>query len=157
MHVILRPAPVALDTVAIAARATETVLSAFDQRRLYNVGGHFITWADIERQRPRETLDLFRNLLGVRVMMVDGAPTIVSTRGIGVAGSSCKPLVGFDGLVLSAGFDVNDITPNEIYGIEIYGGSVTIPAQNLALTGGSSCGLVMIWTVNGPRQSAKHG
>jgi len=157
VHVIMRPAPQVLDTVAIAARATESLLSGFDQRRLYNSGGHFITWADIQAKRPRETLDLFRSVLGVQVAMVNGAPTITSTRGLGVGGSSCKPLVGFDGMVLSAAFDVNDISPDEIYGIEIYSGSATIPSQYLVLTGGSSCGLVMIWTVNGVRQSTRRG
>lgn len=157
VHVIMRPAPQVLDTVAIAAHATVPVLSAFDERRLYTVGGHFITWADIERQHPHETLDLFRRVPGVQVIMVDGVPTIASTRGLGVNGRSCAPLVGFDGIVLSAGFDVNDIQPGEIYGIEIYNGSATIPAQYLVLTGRSPCGLVMIWTANGAHQSAKPG
>lgn len=157
VHVIMRPAPQVLDTVAVAARATEPVLSAFDQRRLYSVGGQFITWADIQVKRPRETLDLFRNVLGVQVIMVNGTPTIASTRGLGVAGASCRPLVGFDGMVLTAGFDLNDIGPDEIYGIEIYSGSATIPAQYLASAAGSKCGLIMIWTVDGARRRAKGG
>ena len=52
-------------------------------------------------------------------------------------------------------FDVNDIAPSEIYGIEVYSGAATIPAQYLAATSGGSCGLIMIWTSDGAQQSAK--
>ena len=155
VHVIMGPAPQVLDTVAITARASEARISVFDQRRLYNTGGHFITWADIERQHPRETIDLFRQVLGLQVITVNGRSTIASSRGIGVAGSSCRPRVGFDGIALGSDFDVNDISPNEIYGIEIYNGAATIPGQYLASAPGGSCGLVMIWTLNGAYQSAK--
>jgi hypothetical protein len=155
VHVIMRPAPQVLDTVAISARESEPRMSVFDQRRMDNPGGHFLTWADIERQRPRETLDLFRNVLGLQVVNVRGIPTITSSRGFGVGGASCRPRLGFDGIVLSSDFDVNDISPGEIYGIEIYDGAATIPGQYLASASGGSCGLVMIWTVNAAHESAR--
>ena len=88
VHVIMAPAPQRLDTMTIKALAAEPQLSAFDERRMHNAGGHFITWADIERQQPRETIDMFRRVLGVEVIRVNAAPTIVSTRGMGAAGSS---------------------------------------------------------------------
>ncbi len=154
VHVIMHPAPQVLDTLSITARAADGRLSVFDQRRLYNSGGHFITWADIERQHPRATIDLFRQVLGLQVTNVNGEPAITSSRGIGVAGTSCRPRIGFDGIVLGSDFDVNDFSPNEIYGIEIYNGAATIPGQYLASATGGSCGLVMIWTLNGAHQSA---
>lgn len=159
VHVVMSPAAQLLDPVDIKARASaERPLSVFDDRRMHNVGGHFITWADIQRRQPFETADLFRGVLGVRVVRTPtGDPIIESTRGVGVMGGSCPLRVGFDGMVFgnTAAFNVNDISPREIYGIEIYSGAATIPGQFLASAPGGSCGLVMIWTSDGAQQSAK--
>ena len=133
-------------------------MSAFDDRRLHNAGGHFITWADIQRRQPHETVDLFMAMLGVRVIKPPyGPPLIVSSRGAGLAGASCPLRVGLDGMVFgnTTDFDVNDIAPSEIYGIEIYSGGATMPAQYLASTSGGLCGLIMIWTGDGARQTSK--
>lgn len=155
VHVIMHPAPQVLDTVSVRARARELQLSTFDRRRMDNVGGHFITWADIELRRPRVTIDLFREVPGLQVINVNGHAAVTSTRGLGVNGASCRPRVGFDGMVLSSDFDVSDILPSEIYGIEVYDGAATVPGQYLSSVAGSSCGLIMIWTLDGARQSAK--
>jgi hypothetical protein len=141
-----------------AAVSAETPYSAFDERRLHNAGGHFITWADIQLRRPLETLDLFHDVSGVRVVRPpNGDPILETTRGVGAMGASCRPRVGLDGMVLgtTADFDVNAVSPKEIYGIEIYNGAATIPGQYLASAPGGSCGLIMIWTGDGARQSAK--
>jgi hypothetical protein len=125
---------------------------------LHSVGGHFITWADIQRQQPFETLDLFRGMLGVRVIRPPNGDAIVeSTRGVGVMGGTCPLRVGLDGIVFgnTIDFSVNDVSPREIYGIEIYSGAATIPAQYLAATSGGSCGLIMIWTADGAQQTVK--
>ena len=155
VHVIMGPAPQRLDTMSIKARAAaEPQLSAFDERRMHNAGGHFITWADIDRQQPHETLEIFRRVLGLSVRLIDAEPKIVSTRGIGTAGFSCRPGIGLDGMVFNTDFDVNDIPPSAIYGIEIYNGGSTIPSRYLVSGAQSGCGLIMIWTMDGARQSA---
>src|SRR5438093_4803074 len=41
---------------------------------------------------------------------------------------------------------VDDITPADIYGIEVYRGPATVPRELLSLDASTSCGLVMIWT-----------
>jgi hypothetical protein len=159
VHVVMSPAAQVLDPVDIQARASaERPLSAFDERRLHSIGGHFITWADIQRQQPFETLDLFRGMLGVRVIRPpNGDPIVESSRGVGAAGGSCPLRVGLDGIVFgnTIDFSVNDVSPREIYGIEIYSGAATIPAQYLAETAGGSCGLIMIWTSDGARRTGK--
>lgn len=157
VHVIMSPAAQRLDTVSVSARAAEAErISAFDQRRLHNVGGHFITMADIEQRKPFETLDLFRTMLGLRVIRpTHGDPIILSTRGGVAAGGDCRPRIGLDGAVFGQDFDVNDISPRDIYGIEIYNGAATIPGQYLSATAGGACGLIMIWTFSGAQQS--HG
>jgi hypothetical protein len=159
VHVVMTPAARVLDPVDITARASaEMPLSVFDERRSHNAGGHFITWADIQRLQPFETLDLFRGVLVLRVARPPIGDAIVeSSRGVGVMGGSCPLRVGLDGMVLGStrDFNVNDISPREIYGIEIYSGPATIPGQHLASAAGASCGLIMIWTANGARQNAK--
>ncbi len=159
VHVIMRPAAVVLDTMSVTAPVTLAQLTVFDDRRLHNVGGQFITWADIARQRPRETIDLFRRVLGLQVITPPkGEPFIESTRGYSPGTGPCMPRVGLDGMVLqSAGqpLDVNDVAPGDIYGIEIYSGAATIPGQYLSSAAGGSCGLIMIWTLNASHQITK--
>src|SRR5262249_30712783 len=156
VHVIMRPAPQVLDPVTINAHATASHLSVFDERRLHNNGGHFITWSDIQRRQPFETLDLFNDVLGVRVgRPAYTDPYVESTRGVGAAGGPCPLQVGFDGMVFRSGFNVSDISPREIYGIEIYDGASTIPGQYLSATAGGSCGLIMIWTIGGAASNGK--
>ena len=41
---------------------------------------------------------------------------------------------------------LDDITPADIYGIEVYRGPATVPRELLSLDASTSCGLVMIWT-----------
>jgi hypothetical protein len=52
-------------------------------------------------------------------------------------------------------FNVDDIAPSEIYGIEIYNGAAAVPGQFMSATAGGACGLIMIWTAGGARQSAR--
>ena len=54
--------------------------------------------------------------------------------------------VGVDGHLKEWGFSVDDITPADIYGIEVYSGPATVPRELLSLDASTSCGLVMIWT-----------
>jgi hypothetical protein len=68
VHVVMHHAAQHLDTVSVSAPAMQEQISAFDRRRMNSIGGRFITLADIERKRPIETLDLFTNQLGLRVV-----------------------------------------------------------------------------------------
>jgi hypothetical protein len=159
VHIVMNSAPQLLDTVSIRALASSSrSLSPFDERRLHNAGGHFITWTDIQQQRPITTSDLFRRVLGLRVIRPPvGEPFIETTRGGGAAFGPCLPRVGFDGMVFGTtkDFNVDDIAPSEIYGIEIYNGAAAVPGQFMSATAGGACGLIMIWTAGGARQSAR--
>ena len=155
--------------------------SQFDERRTRATGGQFITRADIELRQPFSSLDLFKQLHGVQVQQNSRFQTVItSTRGTQFL-DQCVMSVGVDGLVMGLArqqgiqlrlpqrvlatetpdpqetpmpeFDVNDIPPNDIYGIEIYNGPATIPAQFVSMAGANTCGLIMIWTRNGPGQS----
>jgi hypothetical protein len=54
--------------------------------------------------------------------------------------------VGVDGQLKEWGFSVDEITPNEIHGIEVYSGPSTMPREFATLRPDGYCGLVMIWT-----------
>jgi hypothetical protein len=156
--------------VSVTARSVASQFSAFEARRLSNSGGHFITRAQIDSQRPIETLDLLRSMPGFRVVRppTTGAPILESTRGktspgaMGLLGTElqgsvpCHPRIGVDGAVYGVDFPIDDIAPSEIYGIEIYDGSSTLPPQYITgVAVGGSCGLIMIWTRTGGGESPK--
>jgi hypothetical protein len=159
IHVIMHAVSVQLDAVNVSAAspaASAFGVSMFDVRRATSAGGHFITREDIERRNPFETLDLFKNVLGVEVQRNSRFQTrITSTRGTAFL-NQCVLKVGVDGAIFGLasddGFDVNAVPPSDIYGIEIYNGAATIPAQYLSATAGSYCGLIMIWTRGGAGQ-----
>ena len=110
----------------------------------------------IEQRAPFRTLDLFSNRLGLRVVRPPtGDPYILSTRGVGLTGVECHPRIGIDGAVFGTGFDVDDISPRDIYGIEIYSGASSVPAQYITGTDSGSCGLIMIWTFGGAQASER--
>src|SRR6185312_5896897 len=171
VHVIMSVAPAALDTVSVTAGRAVSRLRAFDDRRLHSAGAHFITRAQIDSQRPIETLDLLRSMPGFRVVRPSiGDPILESTRGktspgaMGMmAGGSelqgsvpCHPRVGLDGIVFGVDFPIDDIAPSEIYGIEIYDGSSTLPPEYITgIAVGGSCGLIMIWTRAGDAERPK--
>jgi hypothetical protein len=152
VHVILQREAVALDTIAV----NETVPSvpaiqveAFERRRKLNLGGTFITRAQIDSSPPMQTLDLFRSVRGIEVHEKGMQHAITSRRGMVSTSDQCIMPVGRDGLVLGPGYDVNDIPANEIYGIEIYNGPASIPAEYRAAGTNGFCGLIMIWSRTG--------
>jgi hypothetical protein len=170
VHVVMSAAITTLDTVSVTARGMVSAFSAFEARRLRNSGGHFITRAQIDSQRPKWTLDLLRSMPGFRVVQPSngGDPLLESTRGktspgaMGSLGAElqgsvpCHPRVGVDGVVYGVDFPINDISPSEIFGIEIYGGSATLPPEYITgVAVGGSCGLIMIWTRTGGGEQSK--
>jgi hypothetical protein len=169
VHVIMSAAPAALDTVSVTARSMASQFSTFEARRLRNSGGHFITREQIDSQRPKETLDLLRSMPGFRVVRPsNGYPLLESTRGktspgaMGMLGTElqgsvpCHPRIGVDGIVYGVDSPVDDISPSEIYGIEIYPGAATLPPEYITgVAVGGSCGLIMIWTRTGGGEHPK--
>ena len=147
-----------LDPVTVVAEAPSRSpkLEAFERRRRRNTGGTFLTRDYIERRNAVETVDLMRGLLGVRVVDSAGVKLFASTRGVRavslgggkVDAGPCYMLVGIDGQLKYWGYNVNELSPKEIHGIEVYNGPATMPRELLGMAAQqeASCGLVMIWT-----------
>ncbi len=163
VQVDVRPGHEATTSLALAKVATVLpelnvtargrARSEFEQRRLTNVGGQFLTRQDIVRKGSIRAEDLFRGLAGIKVEPVGlNDYRIVSLRGGSGFSSVCEPSVFVDGLRIpvdpEAGLSL-PVIPEEIEGIEIHQGPGSAPLQYRAM--GQNCGVILIWTRRGLR------
>jgi CarboxypepD_reg-like domain len=144
-----------LDTVAIATRATSwsPKLAGFEQRLARHNGGTFYTQAEIDQRRPVVLSDLVRRSQGVRVVDSMGVRLFASSRGNKISDGPrgrksvpCVMRVGVDGQVMEWGFAADQVSPSDVFGIEVYSGPATIPREYASQVSDGYCGLVMIWT-----------
>lgn len=144
-------AQVTLGTVATALPATvidappehQRRLAAFEAHRRAG-SGHFITRADVEKRDPRRLTDLLRSVPGVTFGIGPGGMELL--RFAGAPRNNCVPAFFMDGLHVRT-FDIDEISPVDIEGIELYSGSAGLPPEYNQLFGGAPvCGTVVIWT-----------
>jgi hypothetical protein len=136
----------ALDSVRVLAKRPP--LAEFEYNRRTNLFGHFLTLSEIQRSQAKKTSDLLPRLGGyvemgrgryVKMMAVQpGPPGSVPCRGANVV---------IDGTEF--GWDVNDVAPNQIAGIELYKDAASAP---LKYAGRADCGLIVIWLRPGPKR-----
>jgi hypothetical protein len=146
-------------TNTVAEAKPASVEHTFDRRRASRGGGRFITRADIERRNPRQVSDILRNVSGIRIVDSAGTTVAVSTRGprteANTDGSlrdrACVLHVGVDGVTKDASFAMDNISPTEVYGIEVFAGAASVPPEFGGLRPEAWCGLIMIWTRYGQR------
>ncbi len=163
VEIEVRPAQEVTTTLALTRVATtlpelnvtarDLARSEFEQRRLTNIGGYFMTREDIVRKGSIRTEDLFRGLAGIKVETVGISDyRIVSLRGGSGFSSVCEPSVFIDGLRIpldaEAGLSL-PVLPDDIEGIEIHQGPGSAPLQYRAM--GQNCGVILIWTRRGKR------
>lgn len=168
----LRPAALTLDPVNVAARgeSRSARLAGFDRRRAHHINGDFITRAVIEQQHTTVTTNLVRIIPGVTVLDSSGTRLLASMRGgrptdrrviKDMAGrrqivdgfdlAPCYLAIGIDGVLQEWGFSIDQISPLDIEGIEVYQGPASIPRELMASQSDGYCGVVMIWTRAGGR------
>jgi hypothetical protein len=135
---------VTLDSVHV--RAMRAPLAQFDYNRRTNLQGHFLTLADIQRTKAKQTSDLLP-LLGGYTMMGRGRLVKMRETDSGPSGTNaCKRAnVVIDGV---DELEVDDVLPNQIAGIELYKDASSAP---LEYAGRANCGLIVIWLRPGPR------
>jgi hypothetical protein len=130
-----------LDSVKILAQRADGGgrHSEFDTRRAHG-SGQYITEAMIAKANPHETTDLLQQVNGFYVV----SDTVYSSRGLTRlqqnADRVCRPTLYLDGRPVSR--TMNDISPNDIHGIEIYTSTAIMPPQYPA----APCGAIFIWT-----------
>jgi hypothetical protein len=138
-------------------RVSETALlvaklSAFDERRRANAGGHFIDSTIIAKWENRKAGDLLSTVSGVDVQRRRAESYLTGTRATQPLTPSARPVPCFmdvylDGAPLALGntmFDINSIGLNHVAAIEVYSSTARIPAQYNRTSRG--CGVVLLWT-----------
>lgn len=155
---MLQPAiPLLAGTIS---RANESVsrLDGFEERRRHEVGGRYITRAEIDAQSPTQTSDLMRRVMGLHMEDSLGVLVPVSSRGLklvrdpasgGLATAQCVMRIAVNGFLKEPDFAMNSIPPSDIHGIEIYPGPADIPSEFAGANSDSFCGLIVIWTRSG--------
>ncbi|MEO8577042.1 MAG: carboxypeptidase-like regulatory domain-containing protein, partial [Gemmatimonadales bacterium] len=146
VHVALSTLRAVLDTVRISATRNSNVrnLMEFQDRRRSGMG-RYLTSADITKQNPVLTSELFRSMSGVRVDMdPETHERYLMVRGN--VGDWCQAAIYLNGRQLH-GVSADDmdvwVHPKEIAGIEVYAG---LGAPIEYQFGMSGCGSVLIWT-----------
>jgi hypothetical protein len=140
LHLPLRPIPLA--EVRVRARTPKLLSSGFYQRKSGGFGT-FITRAEITEMNPRFMSDVLRRVAGISLQSMTGGRTHASIRGVKTVVTSCPVQYYVDG-ALTYGFNIDDMHPRDVEGVEIYRGAATIPpAFN---KGTAMCGAVLIWT-----------
>lgn len=174
VSVRLIPVTPVLDPVAVTG--TSPVMNGamleFESRRKRAAGGAtFIGPEEFEkRPLPRLTDFLRRGVQGVTlidsagillpassrgaILRTNQGPALgrnpISRRATGQSGEMervhCVFRVAVDGVPKEWGYDMREIDPKEVYGMEVYAGPSTIPAQYQSMGRDGYCGLILIWT-----------
>lgn len=130
-------------TVEEVARKRQLLADFYD--RSASGFGHFITRDQIEKRNPMNLSDMMRLIPGARLvpMRFGGQATLRFNRASG--GRDCPPQYWVDG-VKAYGLNIDDVTPQDVEGIEVYEGASTVPPQFNTREGTTICGVVLIWT-----------
>lgn len=118
------------------------LLDGFESRRKLGIG-YFVTRADIERRQPRQLSDYMRMVPGVRIATLENGRSAL--RFARNAKNNCPPQYFVDGIPTS-NFDIDEVLPGDVEGIELYPGSAGVPPQFNRFYGTTICGTILIWT-----------
>lgn len=136
LHLYLTVDPIELAPVTVTARRSILYSRGF-YRRKESGQGTFLERDDIAAMRPQLMSDVLRRVSGV----------MVSRSGITMRGSknfaSCPVQYYIDGTMTGV-FNVDNISPEVVEGIEIYRGAATVPIE--FNVGRAMCGVIVIWT-----------
>jgi TonB family protein len=145
IEIQIDPNPQQLTPITVAARP-----EAFDARlegfleRSQSKAGHFIRRDRLQRLTSHKFSEILREVPGVKLGVVGRGAS--PQRTVRLRGANCPPYVFIDGFPAAAGeFDIDDIEPSTIEGVEIYHGLATIPAQFLGARG-ERCGVIAFWS-----------
>lgn len=153
--VLLEPVATVLPTMVTrdtARKYLSPALNAFEERRKTNVGGHFITEAELRKSDNRKMTDVARSLPGMQLRCgKPGGPRAsecwpVSFRSqskYAILGGECAVDIYVDGVPYSDN-DLNKFIVAEYAAIEYYAGAASVPPQFNQT--GSTCGVLLFWT-----------
>ncbi len=117
-------------------------LADFNARRKRGVG-HFITRYEIEQRHPMLLSDMVRMVPGAILTPSFGGRAFLHFARNGRA--RCPPQYFVDGIEVT-GYNIDDMPPGDVEGIELYAGTTGVPPQYNRPFGNTECGTVLIWT-----------
>ncbi len=130
-------------------------LDDFERRRLSGSASAIVTREQIDRLDPPQLSRMLRGMNGLRVGDSAGYTVAISTRGskptrnsVGVGFSlvQCVLRVVVDGTLMPALFNIDEIVPRDVHGIEVYYGPARMPPELAGLRTDNWCGVIAIWT-----------
>lgn len=156
VEVVLASNPLPLDTVEVVSDvAVSPGMRGFEERRARGPGT-FFTRDDIGRMQPRVVTDVLRRVPGLQVRPIRGG--MGNNVSVQTRGSECQMLFFMNGAPFPIPGDqpINHfVAPEELIGVEVYSGSSEIPAQFNSSRFNSRCGVVVLWTRDGPERARR--
>lgn len=107
-------------------------------RRAESSPGYFITREDIEERNTSRTTDILRQVPGLDI----GAPRLGGSTVTMSRRDGCVPDYYVDG-ARAPMFDMDNLKPIDIAGIEVYRGNSEVPAE---FKHSDRCGVIVVWT-----------
>lgn len=161
VRVLLSPAPLMLDSLAVATRSrtigTALDRSGFTARRERRRFGFFLDQSEIEERGVISPSELLRRMSGIRVAIQPSGSPVVYMRSatrpqLSASGvtAQCGPRVIRDGVTIHEGGLANPAPIDElvqladIAGIEVYRSTAEVPPEFSMGAGG--CGAIVIWS-----------
>ena len=121
--------------------ATPAKMSSFFNRK-GSGQGYFVTREDIEKREPRILTDMLRQVPGLRISCDFGRCQAQSFQEARRIMGGCPIQYFLDGLPFLG--DIDEMTPDQVEGIEIYRGSASVPPE--FNRGTAMCGVIAIWS-----------
>lgn len=134
----MRVIPVASLEVTVEQSPPEGKLYDFYRRAAHNPG-YFITRAEIEDHPATRTTDILRRVPGLDIGVRSRSGRTPVTMG---RRDGCVPDFYLDG-ARAPYFDVDNLEPTDIAGIEVYRGNSEVPIR---FKHRDRCGVIVIWT-----------
>lgn len=134
----MRVIPVPELTVTVDQRPPVGKLYGF-YRRSESGPGYFLTRDDIADSQATRTTDLLRRVPGLDIT---GRPTFDRTPVTMSRKKGCVPDFYVDG-AHAPFFDVDDIPPRDLAGVEVYRGNSEVPVE---FKHADRCGVIVLWT-----------
>ena len=132
-----------LTGVVVQANARQLrLLADFESRRNRGIG-HFITRTEIEQRHPMLLSDMVRMIPGALLARTPSGRVFLHFARNGKP--NCPPQYFVDGIQVTA-YNIDDMPPNDVEGIELYPGTTGVPPEYIRPFGDTECGTVLIWT-----------
>jgi hypothetical protein len=144
----LTPEAIPLAAIVVTTFSQRLERSGFYDREKHGIGT-FITRKQIDAARLFNTSDLLRSVAGLRQITTQ-ARRGVASRNLTMGRGNCQYRYVVDGTRTLPDFDIDNVAPVHIEGIEVYSGTARVPAAfRMQDTGVPACGVIVVWTRDG--------